>query len=327
MNLLEKNYSVVEAKKLDINDFILTKDGPKKITKIKQSGVGNCFDITLLKNNNLFLNEPNFILSNGVVSHNCNLQVIDDTAKLVKQRYNVDIDWDKVNLDDSDVYKNIIQTGDAMGIFQFEAGFVVTMLRNIKPRNFEQFAAISSLLRPGPLHMGMDKEFARRINKIPDDNGHVWTENDIPEAIRDILAPTAGVILYQETYMQIAEKIGGFTPKDINKLRKDLTKGGKKYDTDPEVRKKIDQHKKKFLEHAPQHIGEKNAVEIWNLVFAFSSYGFNKSHSISYTYISFYEAWLKYYYMPEFYTALLNNTDPKKEKRGRILLLSILLRL
>lgn len=123
-----------------------------------------------------------------------NLQVMNDAAKLVKERHGVEIDWSKVDLDDPDVYKNIIQTGDAMGLFQFEAGFVINMLRNIKPRNFEQFAAISALLRPGPLHMGMDKEFARRVNGLPDDSGHVWKEEDIPEPIRDILVPTVGIL-------------------------------------------------------------------------------------------------------------------------------------
>jgi DNA polymerase III alpha subunit len=205
-----------------------------------------------------------------------NLQVMNDTAKLVKERHNIEIDWSKVNLDEPEVYENIIQTGDAMGLFQFEAGFVINMLRNIKPQNFEQFAAISALLRPGPLHMGMDKEFARRINKIPDENGHVWTEEDIPEAIRDILAPTLGIIVYQENYMQIAGKIGGFKPDEINKLRKDLTKGGKKYDIDPEVRKKIDNHKKKFVKHAKEYLGEDEANNLWDLIFSFAQYGFNK---------------------------------------------------
>ena len=205
-----------------------------------------------------------------------NLQVMNDAAKLIKQRHGVEIRWDTINLDDPVVYENIIQPGDAMGLFQFEAGFVINMLRNIKPQNFEQFAAISALLRPGPLHMGMDKEFARRINGIADDNGHVWSEDDIPEEIRSILAPTKGILTYQEQYMKIAEKIGGFSVKETNKLRKDLTKGGKIYDTNPEIRKKIDGHKKKFLEHAATFIGDKEAEALWQLIFSFAQYGFNK---------------------------------------------------
>lgn len=205
-----------------------------------------------------------------------NLQVMNDAAKLIKQRHGIEIDWDVVNLDDPAVYENIIQPGDAMGLFQFEAGFVINMLRNIKPQNFEQFAAISALLRPGPLHMGMDKEFARRINGIADDEGHVWSEDDIPEEIRSILAPTKGILTYQEQYMKIAEKIGGFSVKETNKLRKDLTKGGKIYDTNPEIRKKIDGHKKKFLEHASIVVGDKEANDLWNLIFSFAQYGFNK---------------------------------------------------
>ena len=81
---------------------------------------------------------------------------------------------------------------------------------------------------------------------------------------------------YQEQYMKIAEKIGGFSVKETNKLRKDLTKGGKIYDTNPEIRKKIDGHKKKFLEHASTFIGDKEAEALWQLIFSFAQYGFNK---------------------------------------------------
>lgn len=204
------------------------------------------------------------------------LQIIDDASQLVKERHNIEIDWTKIDIEDQKVYNNIIQVGDAMGLFQFEAGFVINMLRNIKPRTFEQFAAISAILRPGPLSAGMDKEFANRVNGRPDKDGHVWTEKDIPEAIRDILAPTMGVLTYQESYMQIAQRIGGFTDNEINKLRKDLTKGGKKYNIDAGVRKKIDSHKQKFLKHAVEHLEEKEAEELWALIFNFAQYGFNK---------------------------------------------------
>ncbi len=150
-----------------------------------------------------------------------NLQVMNDAAKLIKQRHNIEIDWDKINLDDSVVYENIIQPGDAMGLFQFEAGFVINMLRNIKPQNFEQFAAISALLRPGPLHMGMDKEFARRINGIADDNGHVWTEEEIPEEIRSILAPTSGILCVEGSSL-IITKDGLLPIEDIVHQRLDV---------------------------------------------------------------------------------------------------------
>ncbi len=123
-----------------------------------------------------------------------NLQVMNDAAKLVAERHGTVIDWTEVDLNEQEVYENIIQTGDSMGLFQFEASFVVNMLRNIKPQNFEQFAAISALLRPGPLHMGMDKEFANRVNKRPDKKGNIWSEDDIPEAIKSILAPTKGIL-------------------------------------------------------------------------------------------------------------------------------------
>jgi DNA polymerase III subunit alpha len=252
-----------------------------------------------------------------------NLQVMNDAAKLVKDRRGKEIVWTDVDIDEQVIYDKIILVGDLAGVFQFEKKFVINMVRDIAPKNFEQFAAISAILRPGPLQMGMDKEFARRNRGItwddPKDSTteRPWSELDIPEVIRDIMAPTLGVLTYQEQCMLISTRIGGFTDKDSNKLRKDLTKGGKQYHTNPDVRKSIDKHKDKFISNAskPENLGNlAEAQKLWDLMFSFAAYGFNKSHSICYTYISFYECYLKYYYGPEFYTALLNNTPPKKKK-------------
>jgi DNA polymerase III alpha subunit len=144
------------------------------------------------------------------------LPVLDETVKLIKQNKNQDIDLDAINLEDKQVYDKIIRTGDQTGIFQFEADFVIKMIQNIMPRNFEQYAAISSLLRPGPLHMGMDKEFANRLNGIPYDikdknnkiveQDHIWTEEEIPESIRSILSSTNGVLCIVGDSMVITEE-------------------------------------------------------------------------------------------------------------------------
>lgn len=215
------------------------------------------------------------------------LPVLDEAVKLIKQTQNKDIDLDAIDLENKEVYEKIIQTGDQCGIFQFEADFVVKMIQNIGPRNFEQYAAISSLLRPGPLHMGMDKEFANRLNNVPYDikdktgnmieHDHIWTEQEIPESIRSILLPTYGVLVYQEQIMLIAKAIGGYTELETNKLRKDLTKLGKRYDLDPKVREALDKHRDKFLASAVNHIGLEKATELWSLMMSFAAYGFNKS--------------------------------------------------
>lgn len=248
-----------------------------------------------------------------------NLQVINDTVKLIKKHRDIEINWEDVDLNEEFVYKNVVQNKDHFGVFQMESNFVQKMIDNIKPENFDQLSAISALLRPGPLHMGMDKEFARRKNQIADDNGHVWSAEDIPEPIRDILKPTMGILTYQEQIMQIANRIGGFTIGETNQFRKNLMKVSKVSGADPEFKKKMDKYREKFVENAskPENLGsEKEAGELWELMESFAGYGFNLSHSVSYTYVSFREYWLKAHYDPEFNVALLNNTSLQKEKKG-----------
>jgi DNA polymerase-3 subunit alpha len=82
---------------------------------------------------------------------------------------------------------------------------------------------------------------------------------------------------YQEQIMNIAKAIGGYTELETNKLRKDLTKMGKRYDLDPKVREALDKHRDKFLASAVNHIGLEKATELWSLMMSFAAYGFNKS--------------------------------------------------
>jgi DNA polymerase III alpha subunit len=334
MTLLEKDYQVIESKYLNINDFILTINGPKKIISIDRYKSKNCFDISFLKEDKLFKNEPNFILSNGIVSHNCKmdvlkllqLDVLDDATKLIRQRHNPQFNLNSINIEDKDTYKKVIQIGDQIGIFQFEANFIIKMIQNISPRDFTQYTCISALLRPGPLHASMDKVFADRLNNRPYDikdkdgkvieSNHIWSEKEIPEQIRPILASTLGILVYQEQMSRIAKAIGGYTDYETNKFRKDIVKGGKLYNINPDAKAAVDKHSDKFIAEATKHIGLEAATDLWELIFSMCGYSFNLSHSVAYTYISFYESWLKLYYTIEFYCALFNNTNPKKEKKG-----------
>lgn len=208
-----------------------------------------------------------------------NLQVVNDAVALIKKRRGVEINWEEVDLDEKFVYDNVVHNKDHFGVFQMESVFVQKMIDNIQPDNFEQLAAISALLRPGPLHMGMDKEFANRKNQRPDEDGHIWSAEDIPEPIRDILEPTMGILTYQEQIMQIANRIGGYTVGETNQFRKNLMKVSKVAGSDPEFKKKMDKYHDKFVESAarPENLGsEKEAEEMWQLMESFAGYGFNK---------------------------------------------------
>lgn len=248
-----------------------------------------------------------------------NLEVIDDCVRLIKERLGIEIDVDKINLDDPKVYKNVVNAGDAFGVFQFESGLASQLIEKIHPDKFMELADISALMRPGPLSMGIPDMYANRKHGRADEKGHVWTPEDIPACIRDILIDSYGLIIYQEHIMQIAERIGGHTRAETNKLRKLLIKYGKFSKGNPEYEKNIGKYHEKFIKHASekQNLGSvAKAEELWDLMAAFAAYGFNKSHSVSYTVVSMQEYWLKTYYRAEFSVALINNTDVKKEKKG-----------
>lgn len=244
-----------------------------------------------------------------------NLQVVNDTHALVRDRRGVEIDWDNVDLDEKFVYQNVVKNHDHYGVFQYESPLARRLMRDILPDNFEELSAVSSLLRPGPLRMGMHTEFADRKhgNKVE------GKDYEIPECIRDILGYTFGIIVYQEQFMQIANKIGGLSRAETNAFRKALVKYGKSAEQEAKRYAQVQSYHDKFVATAskPEFLGDKlKAEELWQLIASFAAYGFNKSHSISYTYTSFREYYLKAYYDPEFNVSLLNNTDKGKESRG-----------
>jgi hypothetical protein len=131
------------------------------------------------------------------------LTVIDDAIKSIRAREGIEIEIDKIPLDDPDVYR-LFQEGRTKGVFQFESGGMVDLLRKARPTKFEDLAALNALYRPGALDAGMVEEFVRRKH------GQSKAKYIVPE-MKDILEETYGVIVYQEQVMQIAQKVAGYS--------------------------------------------------------------------------------------------------------------------
>lgn len=208
-----------------------------------------------------------------------NLQVINDAVDLIKKRRGIDIDITQIEINDESVYKDIVHNRDNYGVFQFESPLAYRTIDMIKPDNFNELSDISALLRPGPLKMKMPEEYARRKHGKQDENGQVWSPEEIPECIRWILSPTYGILVYQEQFMQIAEAIGGMDKGVTNLLRKLIIKYGQVSQDDPAYIKNMKGLHDQFIENAskPENLGTKVAAEeMWELMAAFSGYGFNK---------------------------------------------------
>lgn len=295
--MLLKNYKVRECKYLKIGDSILTKKGLKKITSIISGGRGKCYDISLFKDKEkLFVGEENFVLANGVISHNCNLSIIQDCLKYIEQNRGIKVKKNDIDTDNKEAIK-LSSRADLVGIFQFENPATKPIADAVKMDSLNDIIAITSLIRPGPRDMGMDKEYAERKHREKS-----WKA---PSCIKDVLSDTYGIIIFQEQIQLIAQKMAGFTPSESNKLRKLLNK-----EKNPEV---IEKTRVKFIKGCKDKIDNGDLIleevqEWWGLMVAFARYGFNASHATSYATISSIEFFLKHNFFKEYITALMNNT-------------------
>ena len=225
------------------------------------------------------------------------LTVIHDAVLMIAGRTSIDLDVDAIPFDDPRVYE-LLRQGRTAGVFQFESPLATDMLRAMKCDRFDDLVASNALMRPGPLDAGMHTVFIKR--KL----GQEKVVYPHP-SLREVLEPTYGVITYQEQVMRIANVLAGFTLAEADVLRKAV---GKK---DPEL---IKQQLGRFSERAmalghPRRLVDDLAAQIET----FGRYGFNKSHSVAYSVLSYQTAWLKTHYPAEFMAALLSseigNTD------------------
>jgi DNA polymerase-3 subunit alpha len=225
------------------------------------------------------------------------LSVINNTLKIIRKTRGENIDINNVPLDDKEVYK-LLSRGECCGLFQLESSGMIDLVKRLEPKNIEDITALLALFRPGPLGSGMIDDFIDRKK------GKVEIKYIHPR-LEPILRDTYGVIVYQEQVMQIASELAGFTLGQADILRKAMGKKVK------EIMKKQNQL---FLKGAVKNgIDKKTAQEIFDLIAYFAGYGFNKSHSVSYAFISYQTAYLKAHYPVEYMAALLTsimqNTD------------------
>ena len=225
------------------------------------------------------------------------LTVLHDAAQMVVERHGVTIDLERPDLNDPKVYE-LLRAGRTAGIFQFESPLATDCLRNMKCDCFDDLVATNALLRPGPLDTGMYLVYINR--KL----GREKVRYPHP-ALEEILAPTYGVIVYQEQVMRIASALAGYSLAEADVLRKAV---GKK------IKELIQEELGNFVKRAiARGHAKKTVEEIAAQIETFGRYGFNKSHSVAYSILSYQTAWFKAYYPAEYMAALLSseigNTD------------------
>ena len=219
------------------------------------------------------------------------LTVISDTLHGIQDRTGSAPNLDTLPLDDVDTYR-MLRTGKTAGVFQFESPLATDMLKSIRCDRFDDLVASNALMRPGPLDAGMHKVYMRRKR------GEEPVSYILPE-LQPILETTYGVITYQEQVMRIAQTLAGISLAEADVLRKAVGKKDAsliREELGKFVTKSIDRGYDPTIIH-----------EIASQIETFGRYGFNKSHSVAYSIISYHTAWLKTHFPADFMAALLSS--------------------
>ena len=218
------------------------------------------------------------------------LTILSDALRSIKERRGIAIDLDALPLDDDATYRQL-RAGRTAGVFQFESPLATDMLRSMRADRFDDLVASNALMRPGPLDAGMHKVYCRRKK------GEEPVSYQLPE-LEEILAPTYGVITYQEQVMRIAQRLAGISLAEADVLRKAVGKKDAKL-----IRKELGKFTTKAIEKG---FAPKIIEEIAGQLETFGRYGFNKSHSVAYSILSYHTAYLKTHYPAEFMAAVLS---------------------
>jgi DNA polymerase-3 subunit alpha len=225
-----------------------------------------------------------------------NLAILAEAVRLVTIIHHVDIDIDKIPLDDKKTFE-LLANGETSGLFQLNGSGMTRYLKELRPSTIHDINAMVALYRPGP--MESIPEYIKRKH-----NPKAITYLD--PRLKDILDQSYGVITYQDDVMMTAIKLGGYSWLEADKLRKAM---GKKI---PEV---MEAEKEKLLEGFVKNgMTEKKAHEFWSLIEPFAAYGFNKAHAASYGLVAYQTAYMKANYPVEYMTAIMTSESGEIEK-------------
>jgi DNA polymerase-3 subunit alpha len=230
--------------------------------------------------------------------------VEEPTFEQVREFYNTNLHPDQIDLDNAEIYTNIFHAGKWGGIFQFTENGAQDFCVRAKPNSIIDISAVTSIFRPGPLSAGVDKDYVE-AKQSPQYVKYIHP------IVEEVTEETYGFLIFQEQIALLAHKLGKDLSLDEgNLLRKLLTKKGTgKHD------KKTVIHQKFMQGCEEKDISKSEAQKLWDTFEYFSGYGFNKSHAVSYSVLSFQCAWLMNYYPSEWLASFLDKEpESRKEK-------------
>ncbi|MCK9221787.1 MAG: DNA polymerase III subunit alpha [Limnochordia bacterium] len=219
------------------------------------------------------------------------LSVVEDTIHLAHDE-KINIDYDAIPHDDPATY-SLLRSGNTVGVFQLESPAQRALQPRLLPDSFEDLVASVALIRPGPISGDMVEPFIeRRHGRSPITYLH--------PKLRDILAKTYGIVLFQEQVIEIAVEIAGFTPGEADRLRRTMTH----YRSEREMQE-LGTH---FVEKATKNgVSYENAKTIFSYIAGYAGYGFCEAHAASFADTAYRSAYLLCHYPAYYLAAMLNN--------------------
>ncbi|GAB3682724.1 DNA polymerase III subunit alpha [Saccharopolyspora tripterygii] len=231
-----------------------------------------------------------------------NLTILGDSLEMVKDNHGLEIDLSSLALDDAKTYE-LLARGESLGVFQLEGGGMRELLKRMQPTEFGDVVAANALYRPGPMEVNAHLDYADRKNgKKPVEPIHP----ELDEPLRDILAETYGLIVYQEQIMAIAQKVAGYSLGRADILRRAMGKKKKEV---------LDQEFEGFQAGMrDQGFSDQAIDKLWATVLPFAGYAFNKSHAAGYALVAYWTAYLKANHPAEYMAGLLTSNGDNKDK-------------
>ena len=229
-----------------------------------------------------------------------NLDIVVDCVALVSQRRGEEIDWRRLIHQEDPAVFEYLKEGRYGGIFQLEAtSGMRELILEAQPGSIEDLSAVIALFRPGPLGAGM-KDTYLRVKQGKEKPVYL-----VPE-LEQILSVTHGQLIYQEQVLEICKQLAGYSLAEADLMRRAI---GKK------IPEEMEEQRQRFIQGMVNSGYDQGIAEqLFSQIETYAGYGFNKAHSVAYACITYITAYLKTYYRPEFYTALLNNSKEASQR-------------
>ncbi|MDZ8276241.1 DNA polymerase III subunit alpha [Microbacterium aquimaris] len=231
-----------------------------------------------------------------------NLTIINDALENIEMNRGEPLILEDLDLEDEASYE-LLARGDTLGVFQLDGGPMRSLLRLMKPDNFEDISAVLALYRPGPMGVNSHINYALRKNGQQDIEP---IHPELAEPLADILDTTYGLIVYQEQVMAVAQRVAGYTLGQADLLRRAM---GKK------KKSELDKQKEIFFGGMTERgFSEEAQGTLWRVLESFADYAFNKAHTAAYGLVSYWTAYLKAHYPAEYMAALLTSVGDSRDK-------------